>query len=150
MDIEYNLWGTGWATATIRSGDGYVEALTSYVHNSLRELVQAAIHLCNHAPETTVVFMNEPGEHHLVLTRREGIQLHFEVRWFRDWTSWGLCPPDQYRVELHGSTTVEQFRDQVLTVLENIDRTLGPKQYREEWVEADFPSAEYETLRGLK
>ena len=146
MHLEYDLSGAGWATAWIRSDDGYVEAVTSYLHDTLRELAQAAIDLCRRAPEATVVFMDEPGEYHLVLTRKKGNELLFEVRWFKDWASWGMYPKNAYRVELQGSTTVERFRDQVLGVLDKLDQTLGPTKYREEWIEADFPTAEYETL----
>lgn len=150
MDIEYRLWGKGWATAIIRSEEGYVEALASYLHDSLRELAQAAIDLSRNVPEATVVFMDEPGEYHLVLTREKGTQLLYEVRWFDEWASWQEVPHDQYAVELYGRTTIERFRHQVIGVLENLDRTLGPKRYREEWVRADFPSTEFETLRRLK
>lgn len=149
MDLDYELWGAGWAMATIRSGAHEIKAVASYLHDSLLELAGAAIRLSNGAPEANVVFMDEPGEHHLVLQRREGRQLAFEVRWYDDWASWGIHPPDRYTVALKGMTTVRRFRHQVLNVLWRLDQTLGPERYKEQWIEADFPSEEYAKLKAM-
>lgn len=65
---SYILDGTGWATVSVSENDRQVDMTASYLHDSLRELSQAALDLCDGNSAVTVVFMDEPGEHHLVVT----------------------------------------------------------------------------------
>ena len=150
MDISYDLGEAGWATATVRSAEGgEVDMIASYLSDSLRDLAEATLRLCAGAPEATVVFMDEPGEHHLVLRRNDGDRLTYEVRWFDDWASWGSHPPDRYFVALKGQTTVRRLRRQVVNVLGDLDETFGPEGYRERWINAEFPSETYAALQAV-
>lgn len=121
----------------------------SYLSDPLRDLAEATLRLCTGVPEATVVFMDEPGEHHLILGRDDSGGLEYEVRWFDDWTSWGMHPPDRYEVVLRGEATVRRLRHQVLNVLWDLDKTFGPELYRERWIEAEFPAEAYARLRAV-
>ena len=121
----------------------------SYINDPLRDLAEATLRLFAGAPEATVVFMDEPGEHHLVMSRDDGGNLTYEVRWFEDWASWGSQPPDRYTTVLRGDATIRRLRHQVVNVLRAIDETIGPDQYRERWIRFEFPSEAYARLLAV-
>lgn len=123
--------------------------IASYLSDPLRDLTEATLRLCAGVPEATVVFMDEPGEHHLVLNLSSGDRLAYEIRWFDDWASWGMRPPDRYTTVLRGEATVRRLRHQVLNVLWELDETFGPEGYRERWGRAAFPVEAYAQLRAV-
>ena len=120
----------------------------SYLSDPLRDLAEAALRLCSGTPEATVVFMDEPGEHHLVLRSDDGDGLTFEFRWFADWASWGMQSVDRYSVALRGETTVGRLRHQVVNVLWELDETLGPEEYLDRWIKAELPAEVYAQLQA--
>jgi hypothetical protein len=69
MRINYELEHAGWATVTLECGGQQVTMAASYLHDSLRDLARASHSLVEGAEEATVVFMSEPGEHHVVMRR---------------------------------------------------------------------------------
>ena len=119
----------------------------SYLHDSLRELAEAARALAFGANSVRVVFMDEPGEVQLFLTRA-GDTLHYEARWFDDWSSWGMHPADRFRVVFTGVTSVRRFVGEVRSQLEFILRDYGLAGYKQKWVENDFPEQLLVELRG--
>ena len=69
MTFTYHLDGAGWATATI-ANDGQQRHMTvSYLSDSLYEMTQAAICLCEGAASVRFSFDDEPGEHRCIITR---------------------------------------------------------------------------------
>lgn len=121
----------------------------SYLHDSLYDLTTAASAVLRGATEATVVFMDEPGEHQLLLRQTEPGHLDFEVRWFDDWASWGMHSPDAFEIVLTGSTTTSCFAEAVLAVLDRLWSELGPQEYKKRWVEHDFPAERHEQLKAL-
>lgn len=146
MRINYILDGAGWATATVGLGGREVVRSVSYLHDSLGQLADAVLDLDADREGTAVVFMAEPGEHHLVL-RRAGDAVAVEVRWFDDWASWGMCPPDRYQIVLSGDSTFAAVREQVVAALDRVLAEFGVVGYRARWVEHDFPVAAWERLK---
>ncbi|MBE9102674.1 hypothetical protein [Vacuolonema iberomarrocanum] len=143
--LQYELHGAGWATASVEQV--HTVAMTvSYLHDSLRQLAESAIALERHAKQSKVIFMSEPGEHQLCLTRGGVNELDYQIRWYDDWESWGMHPTDQYQVVLSGKVSVMRYREQVAKVLHNIYDGIGTDRYKELWVEHDFPTNEYRTL----
>jgi hypothetical protein len=136
--LTYYLEGAGWATARIQDGDTHVDITVSYLHDSLRDLAEAARALAFGATFARVVFMDEPGEVQLVL-HRDDDSLAYEARWFDDWSSWGMHPADQFEVLLSGVTTVRRFIGEVRSQLEALLREHGTSGYKDKWVESDFP-----------
>ena len=97
------------------------------------------------APEVRVVFMDEPGEHELVLRRGAGDAVTVEVWWHDDWKSWKMSSGPGTR-KLVGSTTVADVHSQVLSELKRLLRENGETGYRDKWVEHGFPSEELRQL----
>jgi hypothetical protein len=117
----------------------------SYVHDSLRDMASAAVAMCRGAREVTVVFMNEPGEHHVVFRRLEKDLVQIDVYRHEDWTSWGMDKGEPTLV-LTGQTKLAHIRGQVLSVLQRILKEEGPDGYKRRWLEHDFPARELAEL----
>ena len=147
--ISYDAPEHGWSTVRVTSDRTRAEMTVSYLHDSLYDLTTAASSLLRGAKEATVVFMDEPGEHHLVLRQDEPGRVDFEVRWFDDWASWGMYSPDKFELVLKGSTTASSFTAAVLGVLDGLWSEVGLIEYKKRWVEHDFPVERYEQLKAL-
>ena len=146
MIIKYELSGTGWATALIGEEGRLTNVTVSYLHDSLKELAEAAIKLKNGAPSATVIFMDEPGEHHLVIERVNDQDIVCELRWYDDWASWGMYPNDQYRPIYKAGSELYDFVKRVKEILEGIYQTMGIDGYKKKWIEHEFPMKELEIL----
>ena len=149
MHFDYVLYNAGWAEARVTTEEHTVRMTASYVHDSVAELVNALLELRVGAAEARVVFMNEPGEHHLRLVRGDGEQLSVEVRWYRDWASWGLMSPEDYQIVLETATTVTELTEQVLESLDTILDTFRVEGYQEKWIEHEFPMREFARLQRV-
>ena len=150
MKIRYALEDGGWATAEVYAGDDTVEMGVSYLRNSLKELVQAAIDLRNSNASASVIFMDEPGEHHLLFKKDINETVSVEIRWYEDWASQGILPKDQYTSVLTTKTTVEDVQKEIINLLEAILDKYGLKTYKEKWIEHEFPIAEYQYLKAIQ
>ncbi len=146
IQIDYKVDDAGWATCKIGNGEKQAEFGISYLHDSLKELAESAVEI-GKKDFKSIVFMEEPGEHVLILNRKNGNLIDFELRWYKDWWSWNLIDENNFELVLHGQTTVPKFVNQVRNVLNGIMTELGPKEYRKKWKEHDFPMAEYEKLK---
>ncbi len=117
--------------------------------NPLLDLTESAIQLNKATLETSIAFMDETEEHVLHLVPDEEDFLEFEVRWHEQWASWGKISADDYKVVLTGKTTVATFCLEVLAILTDIFKNMGPQQYRKQWLEDEFPENEYKVLHNL-
>ncbi len=147
MWLEYTLHNAGWAEARIGSGQAYVNMTVSDLHDSLRELAKAVLQLQGGANEALVIFMDEPGEHHLIFEMIPDNHVRVEVRWYDDWASWGITPGHQYEVVFEATTLVKEVVGQVLGILESLLREHGEVGYKQKWLGHDFPTSEYEQLK---
>ena len=147
FELSYEEPAHGWTTCQISVEGQRVEMRVSYLHDSLYDLTTAAAALLTGAPEATVIFMDEPGEHHLIL-RREAANVSLEVRWFKDWASAGVTSPAEFVVSLAGNVRVRTFGGAVLSVLQRLSSTLGPVAYEERW-HMPFPTQRFEALESL-
>lgn len=145
LQLNYSVRNAGWAFATVSNGEAEQEFAVSYLHDSLQELAGSAIAIQEKAL-VSVVFMDEPGEHVLRLERTEGSVLDFELRWYKDWWSWGLMAEDEFECVLRGQTTVPKYVNQVRAILQQIHAEMGPRGYLEKWQRHEFPMAEFERL----
>ncbi len=146
IQIEYKIDGAGWAVGKIGNGIKKTKFSISYLHDSLKELGESAIEI-REKDFKSVVFMDEPGEHVLILNKKDGIKIEYELRWYEDWWSWNLIDENNFKLIFKGETTVPKYVNQVRNVLDGIMTELGPEEYRKKWVEHDFPIAEYEKLK---
>lgn len=148
--INYSLGRAGWAFATVSNNAEYVEMTASYLHDSLRDLALCGIALLKGADRASTVFMDEPGEHHLLFKREGENNVHYEVRWYDDWASWDIYPIDKYKVVITGSSTLNQASDEILKVLREVFDKHGNEEYKKLWIEHDFPEQELRELNQLK
>jgi hypothetical protein len=147
--FSYELDGAGWATARIDHGNVSVDMTASYLHDSLRELANAVFRISRAlTAEQRVVFMDEPGEHQLTLTR-EGGECLYSVQWFDDWDSWGLRTLPGSTDICCGSVTVQRLVHQVYIALLSVYEKHGENGYKDQWIEHEFPSAEMQRLAGV-
>jgi hypothetical protein len=145
--FRYELNGAGWATARLTCGELRLNMEVSYLHDSLRELAEAARAINAGAGSARVLFMDEPGETQLLLSRF-GDRLRVEGRWFDDWNSWGLHPSDEFRVVFVCETTVRRFVGEVTKELETILRQYGRVGYLQKWDAHEFPEELLTQLRA--
>jgi hypothetical protein len=150
--LEYELHEHGWATARLMHGDDQLEMLASYLHDSLKQLADAALQIARGPANTTVVFMDEPGEHQLTVTRLEDDVCHYAVDWCDDWHSWGMRKHGSQHPSrvAEGETESRRFIQQVNTVLWRLFDEYGTDGYKERWCEHAFPLHEMQRLAGLK
>lgn len=147
MRFQYILHDAGWATAIISCDNQSIEMSVSSLHDTLKDLASAAITIFNGENEAAVIFLDEPGEHQLLINRLENkSELFLEIRWYDDWQSWGLGTSD-YKVVLSCTTEPTHLCGQVISVLEDIFEEYGEAGYKEQWGEHEFP---IEQLRKLQ
>ena len=145
MKRQEGLEESGWATVTVECGTERVEMAASYLHYTLRNLASAVRDLST-TESQSVVFMDEPGEHHLLLRRVGDSIVELEVLWFEDWKSWNLAAGPPMR-KLAGSAPLPEVRNQVISELSRLLKENGEEGYRKKWIEHDFP---IEELRALE
>lgn len=135
--LSYDLENVGWARLILTDGQFRADIGVSYRHDSLRGLAEAAKALKNGASETRTIFVDEPGEVHLVFVRDdEG--LIYQVQQFAGWESQmnvGEVPHVLYQ----GTTTPAQFVGEVRKQLESVLKTHKIGGYRKKWMNHDFP-----------
>ena len=148
--FEYELHRAGWATARIRHGENEIDMTVSYLHDSLRELANAVYAVSRGAAISRVVFMDEPGEYQLTLTRRNGPDCHYSIRWFNDWDSWNIRTLPGSTPVFDGTVPVRQLVQQVYAALWSLYEEFGESGYQELWCEHEFPLAEMQRLVGIK
>ena len=144
-ELRYTLEKAGWATATWDDGAA-VEITVSYLHDSLKDLAESVILLESREP-ASVLFMDEPGEHMLLL-ERSGEEVSYQLRWFQDWASWNFVPQTEFRVVAEGTMSFDHYRRQVSAVLRNILALHGLAKYKELWIEHEFPMEQYSIVCG--
>ena len=146
MNFEYKLTGAGWALATLEMGTQKIEMTVSYLHDSLANLTEVLLILMQAPSSGSVVFMEEPGEHEMILTRTND-QLEIEIKWFDDWASWDMYPKDQFKSVLK---TKENFWEAYTIFKKAIESVLnehGLDGYKDKWGEHDFPEMELLELK---
>lgn len=146
FSLTYDLEDAGWATAWVQDGSSSFEISISYLHDSLRELAEAARALRDGAMAATVVFEDEPGEMQLVCTRTS-IGLDYELRSLDHWSCWRTQPDGPFEIVHRVRTTVLIFCEEVTKELEALLKQHGEKGYKKKWIMAEFP---VESLRDLQ
>lgn len=145
--LRYELSGAGWATLSLNVNGQHDTYLVSYLHDSLTQLVEAAIGLLSQQwSEGLVVFMDEPGELQLSLKRQEDL-LSITATWYTDWASWNMS--STHKELFTTTTTTRHFTTEVKKILDELYVKHGERGYKEQWDRADFPMRAYEKLAKL-
>lgn len=124
--------------STLTASGQSVSMTVSYLHDSLHELATAVLRLQAGEPEAKVIFMDEPGEHHLIL-KRVGENVDLEVIWFDDWASWKITPDTEPRSVLAATVPLTEFHHAVTNILAGLLESFGLEGYKKKWIEHEFP-----------
>jgi hypothetical protein len=147
--LQYDLHEHGWATARLFHGDVSVDMTASYLRDSLRELALAAYAISRGPGTSRVIFMDEPGEHQLTLTRDIGVaDCRYELVWFDDWEIWGMHHLPGSQFVCAGTVPVRRLVQQVYTLLWNLYETYGEAGYEVRWCSHEFPTEPMQRLIG--
>ncbi|MEM1098989.1 MAG: hypothetical protein AAGH92_09390, partial [Planctomycetota bacterium] len=138
-DFSYEVFKAGWARVTFRLDNDIFVAEISYLHDSLRNLAQAALNLAEGVSEQRVVFMDEPGEHQLRFKRISDESYEVQLLWFVDWESWGIHSPNDFELIFRTKTSPDAFAKKVHDEMSGILNALGMDTYKKRWHEHDFP-----------
>ena len=149
LKIKYQLEQAGWATVTAWNGRESAKLTVSYLHDTLADLINAAIRVRNGEKEVHVLLMDEPGEHLIVFRSEDGVTINFEIRWFEDWASWNFVPEQEYKKVLSGIDTTENFLEEVFKNAESLLADNGIAGYKQKWIEHDFPIDLFNTLKSM-
>jgi hypothetical protein len=144
--LEYEVGKAGWARCSVGFGDQTANMVVSYLHDSLKQLCDVVAAVAEGARTGAVLFMDEPGEHELLLERLGDSLVQVRIVWYDDWKSWGS--DSEGRLVLRGDTTVDDLRAEVVSATRHILESLGEAEYRRRWTEHDFPTDSYNRLRG--
>ncbi len=148
--IDYELTVSGWARGTIGFGSHRVHVVASYLNDPLSELAFSAQHLFQGGDVAAVVFMNEPGEHHLVFTRMTDEECRFTLTWFDDNISHSCHALSESELVMSGTVSIRCLIDQVCDLLERLLQHYGTVEYKARWGKYDFPLRELSTLRLMR
>ena len=146
LNLNYILQDNGWAIIEINNGEKVLHLNVSYLHDSLKNLAESAIHLKNKSVKS-VIFMDEPGEFWLVLKRDEDNLINYELRSYKDYASWNLINEKKFIIKLEGTTTLPKYINEVRRNLMQIFDEFGVKEYKKKWIEHEFPIEEYIQLK---
>lgn len=146
FDLSYNLRGAGWARASFSDGTITIDAMVSYIHDSLRELARAARGMLRGLPEASFNLLDEPGGFRFRLRRAES-QIEVSVERSRKLF---VRPDPSDELVMETTCTVREFANLTINVLRKILDEHGEAGYREQWRNHDFPLAEYQELLELR
>lgn len=142
--IEYEVKNHGWAEVSISFEGKSIVREVSYLHDSLLDLARIARNLRDGISNATAVFMDEPGELQLHIDCQSD-SVHFVVRDYPDWASWGMWNTEDFEKLLDGSCSRSRIVRQITNSLCKIYEEIGPEEYRERWGH-EFPIDDFEIL----
>ena len=146
FDLTYTLRDHGWATATYGNGEVSFAVNASYLGDPLGDLARAARGLLRGLPQVTFGFIQEPGEHRLVLSRRND---EAEVRAYRlpEMFASGV---ERGELVLVAPCTVRSFTNTAINCLRHVLDEHGEEEYLRRWKGHPFPMRELDDLLSLR
>ncbi|MEZ6041104.1 MAG: hypothetical protein R3C20_11395 [Planctomycetaceae bacterium] len=139
FSIDYELRGSGWALGTVSHASQRVPFVASYLNDPLSELAFSAHHLFQGGDTAAVVFMNEPGEHHLVFTRISDLECRFTLTWFNENVSYGCNFLPGSVLLMAGTLLIRSLVDQVHALLTRLLDLHGTDGYKKPLAQSWFP-----------
>lgn len=145
--LEYEVGEAGWATCRVALDEKRIEMIASYLHDSLHQLCDVVASVAAGARTGLVSFMDEPGEHQMILERIDGADVALRIIWHDDWATWGIGTRSDGQLVLEGTTTLAHLRGQTYAAARHILESMGPEEYRRRWTAHDFPDAAFTRLK---
>jgi hypothetical protein len=117
----------------------------SYLSDALGDFARAVRGLMRGMPEATFSFLDEPGEHRIVL-KRDDETVCVTVYWFEE----DGANLQHGQVVLTAECSVGGLATMTINCLRKVLDTHGEIGYRERWQQHDFPTQEYRDLLELR
>jgi hypothetical protein len=143
--FEFELVGTGWASAKISDDAGSAEITASYLGNALGDLLQAAWSMLDGDTGARCSWWEEPGEYRWIFVRdlqRVSLQiLEFDGLWSDE-------PDENGRVIFQTSQPPQTLAVAFAAGAAACLNAWGLQGYREKWVDHDFPVDQLATIEA--
>lgn len=152
--FEYNLKETGWAEATFSNDHQSVSFDVSYLSDPLYDLYEALYRLTlNQSEKELIVFADEPGEHTLILTRQDYLNISIKVFKNDEWEKLTTVTVKKIgNKELIYSDTdnLLNFVRMICDGTDNLLRKWTLSDYKRLWHLYEFPIESFNKIRQPK
>jgi hypothetical protein len=144
LSIEYHLVGSGWAECRVRFNDAKCEISASYLSDALGNLVLAAAAVVAGVHSVSVGFDEEPGEYRWVVVKSGNNEVNVRLLEFQE--LWGNEPDGRGKLLMEFAVPPLEFGEAVAIAASGVLTKYGATQYKERWVEHEFPHRQLELL----
>jgi hypothetical protein len=144
LRFSYQLTGAGWSSAQLDSGDVTVSLSASYLSDALRHLVEAVALVAEGVSSSRCSWDEEPGEFRWLFTR-DNQSVRIVILVFDE--LWGNEPDERGRVIFDEAVAVQELARGILRGADDVLAQMTVEQYREKWIEHDYPTDAVERLR---
>jgi hypothetical protein len=143
--ISYELEGAGWAKCSLQSDVGAVQITSSYLSDSLRDLVLSALSVLGGFRGVDFSFDEEPGQYRWVIESTGETTIDLQLFEFPDLGSNEPNDKGSRLFLVHTNRTI--YAQAVLTAASAVLAKHGLAGYLESWHKHPFPARELELLQ---
>lgn len=150
-DFIYRLTGTGWADVTFSNENQTITFEASYLNDPLSDLYDSLLRLIqNESNSELILFVEEPGEHSLLLTKTENGNLQIEIYWNQEWEEFY---PDTEKQDIKKELvysdidTLDNLTSSIIKGTKNLLAAVGLEEYKDQWHLYEFPLKSFQALQ---
>jgi len=152
--FSFTLVGTGWAEATFSKGDETAILIASYLSDPLFELFEALNRLNeNLSNMERILFVDEPGESLLTLTRVSFQDICIEIFMNDEWEEFDSSFPKKEGKKVLIYSDSDSLSNFIAVICEGIDsllRSMSILDYNKRWAQYEFPMESFNKIRKPK
>ncbi|MFA6923853.1 MAG: hypothetical protein WC223_06310 [Bacteroidales bacterium] len=157
FDFKYKLLGYGWAKVYLQFENKKIQIDASYFNNPPFELLNGINNIISKkANSSDVIFICEPGEYKLTLTKLNDREILLKLFLADEWISFNFIDENGNEVNKNINYVfitetiiyIASFAKLIFSNMQNILKSYGEKGYKEKWDERySFPRKEYRKLK---
>lgn len=151
-DFNYWLTGTGWAEAFFSNEGQNMRFEFSYLSDPLLELFEALTKLIKGQSDIEkITFLDEPGEHILIITRQKEDVIGVEITRSDTWDSMSekYSTLGEKEIVYSDIDTLKNFASVVCAGIDNLLERHTLSEYQEKWHLSAFPAEAYDKLKQV-
>jgi hypothetical protein len=145
LRFHYELTGAGWSSATLSDDHSEAHLSASYLSDALGNLIAAVALVVEGVSSTSCSWDEEPGEYRWNFVRRED-HMEITILWFNE--LWGQRPDSEGSPVFAGIYPVSTVARAFLSGADSVLSSMSMTEYREKWIEHDYPTQAVERLRS--
>jgi len=143
--FNYYLTGTGWAEVFFSNEKENIRFDISYLSNPISDLINGLLRMFNRQSETEKIdFYEEPGKHFLTITNYDTDSLTIQIYWS---DSWEESINSTRKLLYSDNDTLSNFSKIVCSGIDSLLERHTLKEYKERWVEHEFPNESFNELK---